>query len=51
MSEWILEGEDLQYAYEDGTQALRGLSFAVRRGEKLAIMGPNGSGNPPCFSI
>ena len=51
MSEWILEGEDLQYAYEDGTQALRGLSFAVRRGKSLPSWVRTGRENPPCFPL
>ena len=43
MSESILEARDVHRAFGQ-TQALRGASVAVRRGELLAIMGPSGSG-------
>jgi energy-coupling factor transport system ATP-binding protein len=42
--EILLEGEDLSHRYPDGTQALSGLTFTIRRGEFVAILGQNGSG-------
>ncbi len=35
---------DLHFTYPDGTRALRGVNFTARRGEKVAIIGSNGSG-------
>jgi len=43
MSEYILEARDVHRAFGQ-TQALRGASVAVQRGEILSIMGPSGSG-------
>jgi putative ABC transport system ATP-binding protein len=43
MSEYILEARDVHRSFGQ-TQALRGASVAVQRGELLAIMGPSGSG-------
>ena len=40
-----LEVRDLRYHYTDGTEALRGVSFAVEAGECVGIIGPNGAGN------
>lgn len=42
----IIEVKDLKKAYHDGTDtiALNKVSFNVRKGEFLAIMGPSGSG-------
>jgi len=40
----LLEVRDLQYVYEDGTHALRGVNFTLYKGEILALLGTNGSG-------
>lgn len=42
--EYALEIEDLEYAYPDGYEALRGVSMRVRRGSRTCLLGPNGAG-------
>ncbi|MGI9232770.1 MAG: ABC transporter ATP-binding protein [Woeseiaceae bacterium] len=36
--------ENLQFSYEQGNPILRGVTFTIHAGEKLAIVGPTGSG-------
>ena len=40
----VLELENVRYAYEDGESLLEGLDLIVERGERVALMGPNGTG-------
>lgn len=35
---------DLRFRYDDGTEAIRGIRFAVEDGECVGLVGPNGAG-------
>lgn len=40
----VIEVRGLRYAYANGVEALRGVDFALREGETVAVFGANGSG-------
>ena len=40
----ILDIEDLCVTYQDGTEALRGVSLAVEPAQRVGLIGPNGAG-------
>jgi len=44
MSNIILEARDIHYRYPRGMDAIRGISFHIRKKEKIALVGPNGAG-------
>ena len=44
MSHHIVEVRDLRFAYPDGTEALRGVSFRIEHGASVALVGANGAG-------
>lgn len=49
MNEPILQAEGLSFAYEGGRHVLEDLSFAVRPGERVAVLGGNGAGKSTFF--
>lgn len=40
----IITVKDLRFSYHDGHEALRGVSFSLCEGDKVALVGPNGAG-------
>src|SRR5512136_1399543 len=44
MSSIILEARDVHYRYPRGMEAIQGISFHIRKKEKIALVGPNGAG-------
>ncbi len=50
MNENIVEAQGLVKRY-GGVEAVRGLSFAVRRGEVFGLLGPNGAGKTTVISM
>jgi len=49
MSAPDIEVAELRFRYHDGTEALRGLSLRVERGESVCLAGPNGAGKSTLF--
>ena len=43
--------EDLKKTYPNGTEAVKGISFRVRRGEIFGILGPNGAGKSTAIGV
>ena len=46
-----LQLEYIAFAYPDGTEALKGLSFDAKPGETIALVGPSGAGKSTVFNI
>lgn len=44
MSHHFIQFSNVHYRYPDGTEALRGVTFRVTHGEKVALLGLNGAG-------
>jgi len=44
MSHHKLEVKNLSFTYPDGHKAIDGISFTVRHGESVGIVGENGAG-------
>ena len=47
----IISVKDLSFSYEDGTQALRGVTFAIKQGECVGLIGQNGAGKSTVSKI
>jgi cobalt ABC transporter, ATP-binding protein len=49
MNEVILKAENIHYSYTKEHEVLKGVSLNIHRGERLAVLGANGSGKSTFF--
>ena len=47
----LLELDDVSFAYPDGTPVLRGISFEVAAGSRVALVGPSGAGKSTILAL
>lgn len=47
----IIKTEDVYLSYPDGTKALEGINFSVKKGEFVGILGANGSGKTTLLKV
>ena len=51
ISKGEIEFDKVVFAYADGTQALKEINFAVKAGERVALVGASGSGKTTIFNL
>lgn len=49
--EEVIRVENVSFSYEDQTEVLKGLSFQVKRGEKVTLSGRTGAGKSTLFKL
>ncbi len=49
MEEKIIKVERLKFSYEKGKEILKGIDVEIKKGEKIAVLGNNGSGKTTFF--
>jgi len=47
----MISVQSLYKTYPDGTQAIKGISFDIKKGETFGILGPNGAGKSTTINI
>ena len=47
----LLQVKELSFHYEDGYEALRGVTCTIQRGERIALIGHNGAGKSTLFLL
>lgn len=45
----LLEAEGISFSYEEGKDALHDITFQIRKGERIAVVGSNGAGKSTLF--
>lgn len=51
MNELILDIQHVSFAYSEGNEVLHDISFSVRKGEYLGLIGPNGGGKTTLLKL
>lgn len=51
MSKKVIEAQNVNYKYPDGYRAIKNVSFYVKEGEKLGIIGANGAGKSTMLKL
>ena len=47
----VIDVRDLKKRYADGTEAVKGITFGVKRGQFFGFLGPNGAGKSTTIKI